>query len=370
MQHKPSCHTEPAPKKITPSCCDTDETAKPRKDYLFWVGLLVISVGYVGFFLLGGHDHTAHTGAWSVANDFGAAVFELMNMMWIGIVMGIVAMGFLSRIPRDFVMSLMGSGKGVQGIFRAAFAGVALDLCSHGILMVGAKLYERGVTAGQLMAFLISSPWNSISLTFILIALIGLPATLLFILLSMVIGIITGMAFDALVARGVLPANPHHQPVTEGFAFWPEAKKGLKAVKWTPGFVAETLKTGVLESRMIIRWLFLGVIIAATLRVVMSPDFFGTWFGPSFVGLMVTLVAATIIEVCSEGATPIAADIINRADALGNGFTFLMAGVATDYTEIMVLRETTKSWKIPLFLPLLTVPQVLVVGYVLNQFGG
>lgn len=370
MQHKPSCHTEPEPKKTTPSCCDTDETAKPRTDYLFWVGLVVISVSYAGFWLWGGHDHAGHAGAWGVANNFGAAVFELMNMMWVGVVLGIIAMGFLSRIPRDFVMSLMGSGKGVQGIFRAALAGVTLDLCSHGILMVGAKLYERGVTAGQLMAFLIASPWNSFSLTLILISLIGLPATLLFIALSMVIGIITGIAFDALVARGVLPKNPNNQPVTEGFAFWPEAKKGLKAVKWTPGFFAETLKIGILESRMIIRWLFLGVMIAATLRVVMSPDFFGTWFGPSFVGLMITLVAATIIEVCSEGATPIAADIINRAGALGNGFTFLMAGVATDYTEMMVLRETTKSWKLTLFLPLLTVPQVLVVGYLLNRYGG
>jgi uncharacterized membrane protein YraQ (UPF0718 family) len=283
--------------------------------------------------------------------NFGAAVFELMNMMWVGVLVGIIAMGFLSRI-------------------RAAFAGIALDLCSHGILMVGAKLYERGVTAGQLMAFLISSPWNSFSLTLILISLIGLPATLLFIALSMVVGIITGLAFDALVARGVLPKNPNNQPVTEGFYFWAEAKKGIKNTKWTPAFFAETLKIGVLDSRMILRWLFLGVIIAATMRVVMSPDFFETWFGPSFVGLMVTLLAATIIEVCSEGATPIAADIINRAGALGNGFTFLMAGVATDYTEMMVLRETTKSWKLTLFLPLLTVPQVLLLGYLLNRFGG
>jgi len=58
-----------------------------------------------------------------------------------------------------------------------------------------------------------------------------------------------------------------------------------------------------------------------------------------------------------------------RAGAVGNSFTFLMAGVATDYTEIMVLREATKSWKIALFLPLLTVPQVLVIGYIMNQFG-
>ncbi len=46
-----------------------------------------------------------------------------------------------------------------------------------------------------------------------------------------------------------------------------------------------------------------------------------------------------------------------------------MAGVATDYTEVMSIKERTKSWKIALFLPLVTVPQVILIGWLLNQFG-
>ena len=92
------------------------------------------------------------------------------------------------------------------------------------------------------------------------------------------------------------------------------------------------------------------------------------YFGPTLLGLGFTLVATTIIEVCSEGSTPIAADLLTRANAPGNAFTFLMAGVSTDYTEIMSLKETTKSWKISLFLPLITVPQVLVLSWIMNQY--
>ena len=44
-----------------------------------------------------------------------------------------------------------------------------------------------------------------------------------------------------------------------------------------------------------------------------------------------------------------------------------MAGVATDYTEIMSLRETTRSWKTALLLPAITVPQILVIGWILNS---
>ena len=55
-----------------------------------------------------------------------------------------------------------------------------------------------------------------------------------------------------------------------------------------------------------------------------------------------------------------------RAGAPGNSFAFLMTGVSTDYAEIMVLREATKSWRIALFLPLLTVPQVILIAWLMN----
>ncbi|MEC7028819.1 MAG: ATPase, partial [Pseudomonadota bacterium] len=64
---------------------------------------------------------------------------------------------------------------------------------------------------------------------------------------------------------------------------------------------------------------------------------------------------------------PIGADLVTRAGAPGNGFTFLMAGVATDYTEILVIKEFTKKWAIALSLPLITVPQVLLLGWIMNQ---
>lgn len=44
-----------------------------------------------------------------------------------------------------------------------------------------------------------------------------------------------------------------------------------------------------------------------------------------------------------------------------------MTGVATDYTEIMVLKSATGRWLNALLLPVVTVPQVLVVAYFLNM---
>jgi len=245
---------------------------------------------------------------------------------------------------------------------------VLLDLCSHGILMVGAKLYERGASIGQVIAFLVASPWNSFSLTLILIALIGFWWTMGFIVLSMVIAIIAGLIFDRLVNRGVLPGNENNIELPENFHFWSNARTGIQHTKFSASFIFSTLKQGIKESRMVMRWILFGILLAGLVRAFLSPETFGTWFGPTLAGPGLTVLVATIMEVCSEGSTPIAADLLTRANAPGNGFAFLMTGVSTDYTEIMVLKETTRSWKIAFFLPLLTVPQVLVVAWLLNVF--
>lgn len=100
-----------------------------------------------------------------------------------------------------------------------------------------------------------------------------------------------------------------------------------------------------------------GVRLTRTFRNLFRPDAGGLGFDS---------VGRNNIEVCSEGSTPIAADLLTRAKAPGNSFAFLMTGVSTDYTEIMILKETTKSWKVALFLPLLTVPQVIFIAWVMN----
>ena len=374
------CKPEPVV-TATPACCASQPPTpvqKSRPDYLLWGSASIVAVGYLIHLLVGGQPALPE---WLTVMSSGA--YELINKMWWGLLMAVAFVGLLERIPRELVMSALGQGGTPRGVIRATFAGVLLDLCSHGILMVGTKLYERGASLGQLMAFLIASPWNSLSVTVVLITLIGWGYTLAFVALSMLIGIVTGLIFDRLVARNILPANPNsanpnsanpssaanddslqeqaNKPV------WPQIVSALKQASFTPKGLVALLWDGLRDSRMVFRWLLFGIVLATAIRAFVPMDTYQTLFGPTVAGLFLTLLAATIIEVCSEGSTPIAADILTRAGAPGNGFTFLMAGVATDYTEVMVIKDTTKSWKIALFLPLITLPQVLVIGWLLNQ---
>jgi len=343
-------------------CCPTpaahEHEKKTKKiDFLFWGSLIIIS----GALLLG------HFSSFALITEFSLAIQEFLHKIWWGVLLGIIAAGILDGVPRELIMALLGKGGSFSGILRATGAGVLLDLCSHGILFVGMKLYERGASLGQTMAFLIASPWNSFSLTLILWGLIGFKWTLIFLLLSMGIALLSGMIFERLVARGVLPKNPNTPTLPENFHFGTEFKKYWQGISWQPKTALQVFWRGLKGSQMILRWILFGTILAALVQILLSAQDWQTFFGPTLLGLGLTLFFATILEVCSEGSTPIAAQIFNLARAPGNAFAFLMTGVATDYTEVMVLRETTKSWKVALFLPLVTLPQVLILAIILNQ---
>jgi uncharacterized membrane protein YraQ (UPF0718 family) len=352
---------EPEPSNTDDHCAGP---SKRRFDYLLW-GSLVLCVIFYGAYALG-----LAGPAWF--EHFSHGVFELLNTLWWGVLLGILFVGLLHYIPQPLVVSLLGRGGTVNGIVRATAAGVLLDLCNHGILMVGMKLYQKGASLGQVMAFLIASPWNSLSLTIIMFALIGVGWTLLFIVVSVVIGIAAGLIFDALVKRRRLAANPAEGAPSDSPAAPLKTQLGElgRSINWRPSAWGRVLKEGLKGSRMVVRWLLFGVLLASAVRAFVSVEMFQQWFGPSMVGLLFTMIAATIIEVCSEGSTPIAADLMNRARAPGNSFMFLMAGVATDYTEIMVIKDTMKSWKTAFFLPLVVLPQVLIVAVIMNVWGG
>lgn len=335
---------------------------KRKIDMLLWGSGAIVVLGYLSHLVVPTDMLPV-----SLAH-FSHSIFEFMNVIWWGLLLGITFVGILNKVPRELVMGVLGHRNGLGGILRATAGGLLLDLCSHGILLVGMKLYERGASLGQTMAFLIASPWNSISLTIILFALVGVKWTLVFILLSAVIAIASGLIFERLVATGVLPDNPYRQELGEPMPFWAELKRQWCGITWSSSLFREIIEGGLKDSGMILRWMLLGVVLAALIRVLFSPELFQAYFGPTILGLLLTLVATTIIEVCSEGSSPIAADLLNRAGAPGNAFTFLMAGAATDYTEIMGLKERTKSWKIAFFLPIVTVPQVVALGIILNQF--
>ncbi len=337
---------------------ETSSTKKNKKDWIMTFSVTVLTLAIGSQFL---HPLTGITPPRELF-QFGHTAQEILLTMWWGIAIGIILIGVMNHVPRESFTAIMGRSNSFSGLLRAVCAGVLLDLCCHGILLVAAKLYERGTSLAQVVTFLVASPWNSLSLTLVLIALIGLKWTVLYVLGSMLIALVTGLILQSLVRTGVFPDNPNTPENTDPV----NIMGAFKSVDFSKMKISNILKSGWSDGKMIIKWLLFGTFIAAALRTFVPPEMFADWLGPTIAGLFITLLFATIIEICSEGSAPIAGEIVTNAHAPGNGFTFLMAGVATDYTEIMAVKEFTGRWMIALALPLITVPQVLLIGYIMN----
>jgi hypothetical protein len=110
-----------------------------------------------------------------------------------------------------------------------------------------------------------------------------------------------------------------------------------------------------------------GVVLASLLQAYVPSHLFQSYLGPSFSGLLLTLIFATVLEVCSEGTAPLAFELFRQTGALGNAFAFLMGGVVTDYTELAAfwanIGRRTVLWMLAITLPL-----VVVVGWLLNAW--
>ncbi len=343
------------------SCCEGrgGEIAR-RPDFLLWGSLV--------FFLAGVTQYLTAPSAPAWLHVYGHTCYEMFLRSWWGLLLGIVAVAVIGRLPRELVAAVLGRGGSMSGLFRAVGAGMALDLCNHGILMVGMSLYQRGASLGQTLAFLIASPWNSLSLTLILAALIGWKWMLLFIFLSAVVALVTGWIADRLVSTGKIPANPNTIDLPTGYRLRPALVGVIRSLRPSSGNWSSLLWEGLSGSRMVLRWVLFGFVLTGLIRAFIPLEIFHQYFGPSLTGLFLTLLATTFLEVCSEGSSPIAADLLTRASAPGNAFVFLMAGAATDYTEIMSLKGTTRSWRASLALPLISTPQVLLLGWLIHWF--
>lgn len=301
---------------------------------------------------------------------FRESLFEYFRTIWWAILLGLVMGGVIDHcVPREYISHLLARPR-KRTVFYAVFLGFIMSACSHGILALAIQLHKKGASAAAVVAFLLASPWANLPLTIMLFGFFGAGA--IFIILSaLFIGVTTGFAYQFLENRDMVEKQPPVDKDLEVFSITADIKKRYSQYSFSASRFKEDLKGvfagAVSLGNMVLWWILLGMGLASLAGAYVPSAFFQDYLGPSLLGLLVTLAFATVIEVCSEGSAPMAFELFKQTGALGNSFTFLMAGVATDYTEIGLLWSNVGK-RTALWLPVITVPQVLFLGWIANTF--
>lgn len=299
---------------------------------------------------------------------FRKSFLMYLKAIWWAVALGLFLGGLIDYyVPQEYISKAL-ARKSPFTIFNAVFLGFLMSACSHGILALSIQLHKKGASNPAVVSFLLASPWANLAITVMLISLFGLKG-LFIIIAAMIVAINTGFIFIFLEKKGLIEKNKNIVEVPKHFSILKDIRARAKNYK----FGLETIVTdskgiarGALAlSDMVLWWIILGILIASFAGAYIPVHFFHQFMGPTLLGLIVTLALATIIEVCSEGSSPLAFEIYRQTGALGNSFVFLMAGVATDYTEIGLLWSNVGR-RTAMWLPIVTVPQIVTIGYIAN----
>jgi len=305
---------------------------------------------------------------WPAAASASASYTGYLQKITLPFLLGLLLGGIIDHfVPKAYIVTLL-AGPRKRVIARATLLGFLASSCSHGCLALTVELYRKGASTPAVISFLLASPWASMSLTLILLSLFGL-AGIVIVVGALAIAFVAGLVLQRLERRGRIDSNPNTSTVEAGFSIREDFTARWRGYRWSPVQLATDAR-GVLAGmvplgRMVMGWVQLGLVLSAVLGTAVPHHIFERFLGPSAGGLLLTLAAAAVIEVCSEGTAPLAYELYRHTGALGNAFAFLMGGVVTDYTELAVL-WTAIGRRTVRWLLLITLPLVVAMGLLLN----
>lgn len=342
------------------ACCG-EAHSKPKAWYLGgmnWMMILCAALIAASFFI-------------PMLTAFHHTLMHYTRKLWMPVIFGLLLGGVLNRfVPESYVSKHLAQ-PGKSTIFYAVGLGFLMSACSHGLIALSMELHRKGASGPAIVSFLLASPWASLPITFLLLGLFGAKAFLI-IIGAITIAIVTGLVFQALDRASLIEKNRHTVPVHHRFSIREDVKRRWKAYRFSWGGFGKDLKAvgrgSFVLAGMTLGWTVLGLVMASLSNAFVPEHLFHRFLGPSILGLFATIVFAAVIEVCSEGMSPLAFEIYRQTGAFGNATAFLMGGVVTDYTEIGLIWQNIGK-RTALWLLAVSLPQVLLLGFILNRLG-
>ncbi len=343
-----------------PSCCSEPKPQKSSPWFLRPLALLIalIAAGFAGSYFF------------SPLVPFRQTVLEFLSMMMLPVLLGFFFGGIIdASVPGEYISKHL-SRRNPSTVFYAVGLGFLMSACNHGILALSMALHRKGASGAAVVSFLLASPWANLPVTFLLVGFFGWKGFLI-VLLALVIALVTGLLFQQLEKKGWVEVNAHSVEVTADFSIRRDLQERLRNFQITKaGFLVWTVKVWAsirMLIGMVLFWILLGVFLSALAAAFVPAHWFDRFLGPNVTGLFVTLAFATVLEICSEGTSPLAFTIYQKTGAFGNAFAFLMAGVVTDYTEVGLIWKNLGR-KSALWMLALSLPQVILISLILNCF--
>ena len=343
------------------------------------------------------------------------------------VLFGFFVAGMLKAfMPKDFVSRHLGRGNNKHSaapVFKAAFFGIPLPLCSCGVIPAAAGLRKQGASKGAATSFLISTPETGVDSIAITYALLDPLMTVMRPFAAFLSAITAGLLVDnipgvseekkpalspgsstgsglqdpmeplvigkPLTATAGSPDNLENAQCSSGCcsggapaAPAPRAVSSCCSDAHAAGNlsrmdVKEKFKHGMHFAfgelvADIGKWLMLGIMLAAIITLFMPVDFIENYVGNGLFGMAMMVIVGIPMYVCATASTPIAAALALKGLSPGAALVFLLAGPATNVATITVVAQTLGKKVAVVYVSSIAVVAMilgLVVNSVYSQLG-
>ena len=225
-------------------------------------------------------------------------------------------------VPQGFYRKYL-SKDNKWAVLWADLLGIPLPLCSCGVIPTAIGLRNEKASKGAVASFLIATPQTGIDSILATFSLMGLGFAILRPVAALVTGVCGGLLVNRLVPEDDTSFTSDSAcNVETGNKIWRVLKYAyFKMIQDIGG-------------RLVI-----GLMVAALIQVAIPDEFFLHFGSQPLLQMLVILVVAVPMYICSTGSIPVAAALIMKGLSPGAALVMLMAGPAVNLASILVVRK-------------------------------
>lgn len=285
-------------------------------------------------------------------NDFFRSLLTVTGEMSPYLLLGFLIAGILHVfVPRTFYNKYL-SRDNKFSVLYAALLGVPLPLCSCGVIPTAIGLKNEKASKGAVASFLIATPQTGIDSILATFSVLGLGFAIIRPVAALVTGVCGGLLVNRLVKEDTEtgPAGSSCS-IESGNKVW-------RVLRYAYFDMIQDIGLRLL----------VGLIVAALIQVVVPDEFFLHFGSNTLLQMLVILIVAVPMYICSTGSIPVAAALIMKGLSPGAALVMLMAGPAVNMASILVVRKALGNRFTTIYL-LVIVGFSILFGLLINALG-
>ncbi|MGV8984301.1 permease [Clostridium sp.] len=222
----------------------------------------------------------------------------------------------------------------------AIFAGLFFPVCDCAIVPVGARLVKKGIPLPAAVTFMLAAPIiNPIVIVSTLYAFPSQPSIAIYrVCLGITVAFLVGVAFIFAPEEDVTFLN-NVDEITCNCGFCSDDNNSSKSIL---GNVDSVFRHAGAEFFQIGKFIIIGSLLSSLMQTIIPKELFSNLGGGTIISLLIMMLFAFILSVCSTSDAFIARTFVNQFP-MGSIMGFLVLGPMLDIKNLIILLGNFKK---------------------------